>query len=81
MSHAASCLARTTRELARLPTQPSRPSALASICPRLRQLLLEHDVVLQGIGVVPFLKLQLAFEICVALFEPRNLLLPQFQFQ
>ena len=50
--------------------------ALAPFFRLLRQLLLERDDFLQCIGVVLPLKLQLAFEVGVALFKSRNILLP-----
>jgi hypothetical protein len=57
-------------------THPFRESlsgrAVAPFFRLLHQLLLERDDFLQRVGVVLPLKLQLAFEIGVALFKPRN---------
>ena len=56
--------------------------ALARLCPLLlRQLLLELDDLLQGVGVVALLKLQFAFEIGVACFEPCDVIPPALHFQ
>jgi hypothetical protein len=41
----------------------------------------EQDDFLQSAGVVPLLKLQLAFEIGVARFEPGNVLLAEVEFR
>ena len=60
---------------------PEIDRQLAAFSGLLRQLLLERDDFLQGVGEVPFLKLQLAFEIGVALFEACHILLPQPQFR
>ena len=46
----------------------------------LQQLLFERDDFLQRVGVVLPLKRQLAFEIGVALFQPRNVLLRSSNF-
>ena len=55
--------------------------ALAPLCRLLlRQLLLERDDFLQGVGVVPLSPLQFSFEIRIARFEPRNILIPHLQF-
>jgi hypothetical protein len=43
-------------------------------------LLFERDDFLEGVGVVPLLQLQFAFEIRIARFEPRNILIPHLQF-
>jgi hypothetical protein len=58
---------------------PPRQSFASFLSP-LRQFPLEHDDFLQGVRVMLPLKLQLAFEISVTRRQPRNILLPKFQF-
>jgi hypothetical protein len=52
----------------------TRPVTPGPFC----QLLPECDEFLQAVDVVLPLKLQFAFEIRVALFEPMHVLLPEF---
>jgi hypothetical protein len=52
-------------------------SFLSPLC----QFLLEHDDFLQGVRMVLPLELQFVLKVGVALFEPFNVLLPEFQLQ